>query len=187
MKHTLAPLAAALFLLGAGSAHSMDMTQRKPGLWEVQTSTQGGPMAQMPDMGETLAKMPPEQRAMVERMMKERGVGMGGKPNSFRYCMTKAQVERDDMQTDPDTECTKKVSNTSASSGTFSFSCKRKDGSTMSGEGRVSDVTPESYAMDMHMKVQGGQGQAMDMQVSQKARWLGADCQGLKPLGQAGK
>ena len=169
----------------AVAGHAADFPKRKPGLWEVQTSTQGTGMPQggMPDMNEAMSKMSPEQRAMVERMMKDRGVGMGGKPHSFRYCLTQERAERERVpQPDADTECTHKVDGSSSSEATFSFSCKRKDGSTVEGHGRAHDLTPESYATEVDMKMQHD-GKPMDVHTQQKGKWLGTDCQGLKPLG----
>jgi hypothetical protein len=183
LRYLLIAMTGALAL----GSQAADFAKRKPGLWEVQSSTQGAglPQGGMPDMSEAMKKMSPEQRAMVEKMMKERGVGMGGKPNSFRYCLTKERAERESVpkpQPDPDTECTHNVSSTSPSEARFSFSCKRKDGSTVEGQGRAHDLTPESYATEVDMTVQH-QGKPMQIHSEQKGRWLGADCQGLKPLG----
>ena len=181
MKHAVL-IAAAVAL--AASAQAADPAKRKPGLWEVQTQTQGAgmPAGGMPDMNEAMKNMSPQQRQMMEQMMKERGVGMGAKPHSFRYCLTKEKAERDFVpQTDPDTDCTHTMNSTSATEAKFSFSCKRKDGSTVQGEGRAHDLTPESYAMDMRMKMQH-EGKPMDMTMAQKGKWLGSDCKGLKPM-----
>jgi hypothetical protein len=178
---------AALAAAVCAPAAAQTLTKRKPGLWEVQTTTQGqgaGAGQQPPNMKEMMESMPPAQRAQVEKMMKERGVGMASKPNSFRYCMTKEQAERDpSVSPDPDTQCSNKMNASSPKEATFSFQCTRKDGSTMQGEGRAYDLTPESYAMDMRMQMQH-QGQPMQMQIQQKGRWLGADCQGIKPIGE---
>lgn len=181
-RYLIALMTASLAL----GSHAADPAKRRPGLWEVQSTTQGAglPQGGMPDMGEAMKNMSPEQRAMVEKMMKERGVGMGAKPNSFRYCLSKEQAERDSVpKPDPDTDCTHKMTPVSSSEAKFSFSCKRKDGSTVEGQGHAYDLTPESYAMDLRMQAQH-QGQPMDMQMKQKGRWLGADCQGLKPMGR---
>jgi hypothetical protein len=177
-------IALTLASLALGS-QAADPPKRKPGLWEVQTSTQGAgvPQGGMPDMNEAMKNMSPEQRAMVEKMMKDRGVGVGAKPNSFRYCLTKERAEREFVpQPDPDTECTHHMDSTSSSEAKFSFSCKRKDGSTVQGQGRAYNLTPESYASEVDMKMQH-QGKPMQLHTEQKGKWLGADCQGLKPLG----
>jgi hypothetical protein len=169
-----------LLLCAAGLLSAAPMTARKPGLWEVQTQNSAGAM---PNVQEMLDKLPPAQRAQVQQAMKQHGVAAGQAPNSYRYCMSAAQVDSDAMPpTDPDTHCTRTAGPSSAGEGTFSFSCKRKDGSSVEGQGRAYDMTPESYAMDMTMTMQA-QGQPMKMTVQQKGRWLGADCKGLKPLG----
>ncbi len=174
---------ACLLALAASAQAQQHLVKRKPGLWEVQNTTKSPDMPKMPDMNEAMGKMSPEQRAMVEQMMKDRGVGIGAKPNSFRYCLTKQQAEGDVMPpADPETQCTHKISETSATSAKFSFSCKRKDGSSVEGEGRAFDLTPESYATTMNMRMQH-EGRQMQMQSEQKGKWLGADCKGLKPLG----
>jgi hypothetical protein len=182
-----------LLVLAAASlalaSHAADQPKRKPGLWEVQSTTQGTGMpggggGGMADMNEAMSKMSPEQRAMVERMMKERGVGAGAKPHSFRYCLSKEAAEREwaPPKPDADTECTHQVSSTSSSSANFSFNCKRKDGSTVEGQGRAHDLTPESYAAEIDMKMQHD-GKPMEVHTQQSGKWLGADCKGLKPMG----
>lgn len=183
MKSIALPLAVALAVV-ALAAQAADPARRKPGLWEVQSKTEGGGMpGGMPDTGEAMSKMSPDQRAMVERMMKERGVGTGAKPHSFRYCLTKERAEKDFVpQNDSEADCTHNVNHSSSSEAKFSFSCKRKDGSTVDGEGRAYNLSPESYAMDMHMKMVHD-GKPMEMSMQQQGKWLGSDCKGLKPLG----
>jgi hypothetical protein len=181
-------------LLAAAGAFSLvaqaaDGPQRKPGLWEVESTVHGNGL---PDasaqMQESMAKMSPQQRAMVEEMMKKHGVAMGGPghPHSFRYCLSPEQAAREAVpqaQPDADTHCTRQLDKTSATEAKFSFSCQRKDGSTVKGEGRAYDLSPESYAMSLHMTMQRN-GQPMELQTEQKGHWVGANCQGLKPLGQ---
>jgi hypothetical protein len=160
---------------------------RKPGLWEVESTVHANgmpdPSAQMQD---SLSKMSPQQRAMVEQMMKQHGVAMGPHSHSFRFCLSPEQASRESVpqvQPDADTQCTRKIDQTSVSEAKFSFSCQRKDGSTVQGDGRAYDLTPESYAMNLHMTMQRN-GQPMTMDTEQKGHWIGADCQGLKPMGK---
>jgi hypothetical protein len=177
LKHVL-PILCALALASAATAQA-DTGKRKAGLWEVQTTTNVGGA----DMSDALAKVPPEQRAMVEQMMKQRGLGAGAKPSSFRYCVSKEQAEKDfQPRTDPDSDCQHTMSPMSGNEVKFSFSCKRKDGSTASGEGRAYDLTPESYALQMSMHATH-QGRPMDMKTEQKGHWVGADCGAIKPSG----
>jgi hypothetical protein len=176
--------AAAAFSLAAQAG---SMPQRKPGLWEVESTVhaQGMPDASA-QMEESLGKMSPQQRAMVEQMMKQHGVAMGPRAHSFRFCLSPEQASREavpQVQPDADTQCTRNIDKTSPTEAKFSFSCKRKDGSTVQGDGRAYDLTPASYAMNLHMTMQRN-GQPMTVDTEQKGHWVGADCQGLKPLGQ---
>lgn len=176
MKLALVALAAAV---ACAAALAQSGTPRKPGLWEVQTQHAG---AGMPDMAKMLADMPPAQRAQVEQMMKERGVAAGGAPSSFRYCLSPEKAAQEPMaQADPDTKCDHKVGSKAAGETRFSFTCTGKDGTKMQGEGRTFDTTPERYAMEMNTKTTRD-GQPMEMRMTQRGKWLGADCKGLKPL-----
>jgi hypothetical protein len=180
----LRTLSLALALAGAAAAvQAADpVFHRKPGLWEMQMTNQGGGAA-MPDMHDAMSKMSPEQRAMVEKMMKDRGVGTGGKPNSMQFCLTKEQADKAfEPHTEPGTDCKHDVSQTSSSEAKFSFSCTRKDGTRVEGNGRAYDLTPESYKVDVHTKTVHD-GKPIEMDMKQQGHWLGADCKGLKPIG----
>ena len=53
--------------------------------------------AQLAQMQQQLASMPPEPRKMVEDMMARQGAGMGGKPNPVRLCNSPEQAERSEV------------------------------------------------------------------------------------------
>jgi len=88
------PLLATSLLLGCALGASAQTM--KPGLWEISHKTQFGSgemNKEMAAMQEQMAKMPPEQRKMMEDMMAKRGLAMGaGGPGggmSIKMCMTK--------------------------------------------------------------------------------------------------
>jgi len=56
----------------------------KPGLWQIQMEREVNGQ-KMPDMSERLKNMSPEKRAQFEAMMKQHGVGMGGRPSQVCY------------------------------------------------------------------------------------------------------
>ena len=92
----LATLALAVAWLPA-SAQSL-----KPGLWEINNKMKNDPRMDqaMADMQKQLAGMPPEQRKQMEAMMAQRGVRMApaaGGGMTIQMCMTKEQVERNDV------------------------------------------------------------------------------------------
>jgi hypothetical protein len=126
--------------------------------------------------------MPPEQRARIQAAMGKRGAAAGNMgATHFRYCLTPERAAKESFaKPEPDADCTHQVTQSSATEVKFSFSCKRKDGSTEKGEGRAWNITPESYQMSMQMSGTDHTGKPMDLKVEQKGQWLGSDCKGVK-------
>jgi hypothetical protein len=150
-------------------ASAQTLPQRKPGLWEVQTQTQGAMAEMQKQMDETLARMPPAQRQQMEAMMRQQGVGMTNKPGTLRICVSPAMAAREGLhQPDPEMKCQHKFTPVSSREARYAFTC--------TGPG-----SPEGYQSESTIKGQH-QGRPMTTQFKQSARWLGADCQGLKPL-----
>jgi hypothetical protein len=179
-------LCIAVAALCAG-AQAQTLTKRKPGLWEVQQTQQSGQVAgqKMPSQAEMqamMAQMPPAQRAQMEKIMREQGVGLTDKPNVMRHCLSKEMAERDPtaQAPDPNMKCEHQVVPVSSSEAKFAFTCTGPQGG-VKGEGRGWDITPEGYKTSMAM--QGTvNGQPMSMKMEQTAKWLGADCKGIKPM-----
>src|SRR5579863_7235884 len=93
MKTTIFAILTALAPLAA-SAADIKPIDVKPGLWEttVKNDVTGMPAMQMPQIPEeTLNRMPPEQRARVEAMMKGRGAGG---TNTSKSCITQEMVNQ---------------------------------------------------------------------------------------------
>ncbi len=186
MNTRLRPLQSLLFLSCglalSGAVAAQTLTARKPGLWELKTTHQGGPMADaQKQMEAAMASMPPAQRKQMEEMMRKQGVGVGGQPGVMRICVSPAMAARQDFaQPDPKDNCQHKVTPVSSSEAKFSFTCKGDDGPS-SGEGRLWDLTPEGYKSQMKLQSRH-EGKPVTMDVQQSARWVGADCQGIKPL-----
>lgn len=80
--------AAAALLLAAGLSHAQET---RPGLWEFKTEMKypGQPdlEAQMAEMREQLANLPPEVREMLEKQMASAGISMG-EGGTIRMCIT---------------------------------------------------------------------------------------------------
>lgn len=82
----------------AFAAYGQLLTQRKPGLWELQYTLEGAQAeAEQQRMTERLKSMPPERRAQMEAAMAQRGTGMtlgpDGKPIvKMRFCLTAEEV-----------------------------------------------------------------------------------------------
>jgi hypothetical protein len=170
-----------LAIVVAAGANAQSL-QRKPGLWEIEMGGSGAGM-NMPNMQEHMAQMPPEQRAKMEEYMKQRGMSFGANSMKMRVCLTPQDVkeEKDSMDSflkkgRNDDNCTSKALSRSATEIRFSAVCKDADGETREMQGRVYDISPEHYSMELngHSKERG------EMKMQQKARWLSADCGNVK-------
>ena len=174
----LQPLLAIPFLLG--SARAANAQTLKPGLWDVNTKMQGGLGNQMAAMQEEMAKMPPEQRKMMQDMMAKQGATMGAAgPGSIssKVCLTKEMIERNEM---PATQgdCTSTTSPRIGNTMKMAFTCSKPPSS---GEGQITYVSSEAYAIKMTVNsATRGKGEKMEMESSSK--WLGTDCGSVQPI-----
>lgn len=167
-------------LLAAGIAcASPRMPEREPGLWELRMSQDA--LGDMLKSAQAAMKgMPEEQRKMLEEMMAGSGV-MLGQPNIIRECVTPEMVksEFEPVIDDPGMKCSGMKWSGSASEGSYTMTCTNADG-TWDIEGRIWDATSRSYKSTMTMKGTVN-GQPVSTTISHEARWVGADCQGVKP------
>lgn len=173
-------LAAALLL--AGSSLNAWSQKLAPGLWEqsVTMKTQSGQLEQgMAQMQKELARMPPDQRKMMEQMMASRGVGMAtGQPTTMRVCITPEQAARDQMP-QHDGRCKQTEMQRSGSTVRFKFSCTGNP--PTSGEGEYTLESSKAHSgRTVINTVAAGKPERMEMQ--SRGRWLAADCGTLKPL-----
>jgi hypothetical protein len=176
--HALIPLAL------AAACVSAQAQKVAPGLWETQTEMKIGNadmQAQMKRAQEQMAKMPPEQRKMMEDMMAKQGVQMGsaagGKP-SFRHCVSKEQAERGDVPQDADGRCKRDSMDKSGSTLRFKFSCTNPPST---GSGEFNFISDKAYTMKMVVDGTSAKGQPGTMEMNSSAKWLSADCGTLKP------
>jgi Protein of unknown function (DUF3617) len=163
-----------------GSAQSV-----KPGLWEVtsQVQLQGGQStggAAAANLQAELAKLPPEQRKMVEDMMAKNGVGIkpGGTGTALRVCISKEMAERSLLPTAQRGDCKAETSQRSVSGMAIKFTCTNPPSS---GEGQVSFSGDSAYSMKMAVTTTV-QGKPEKANISASGQWLAADCGAVKPL-----
>jgi Protein of unknown function (DUF3617) len=170
-----------LFILLALSAMALwaaDMVHLniKEGLWQT-TSTR-----LMTGMGippEALAKMSPEQRAHVEAMMKQNGLGTPA-TDVNKECITKEKLEKQlaFSSTNPSEDCTHTVVNSSASKLDMKIHCAGKDNNS-DGTFVLEVVNPESVKGKMQLAM-NSKGRNMSMDMSFTGRYLGSDCGDIK-------
>lgn len=159
----IAPLCAQASPLGA-----------KPGAWKTTVTTQmsGLPKGAMPKISkEQLAKLPPERRAMVEKMMAMRE----GKPvTSIAKSCLKASDNLDKLMANNQPDCKRKVIKKTATSVEVEISCKRGKHSSH-GHIKIRAVTPKEVVSTADVTGDNG----FKMHVTTKAHWLGSSCKGI--------
>jgi len=151
------------------------------GLWEVTSTHSMSGMPAMPSIPpETLAKMPPEQRAKIEAMMKG---GMGAPKTEVRKdCITKEKLDKQMAFDQNRQECTRTIVSSTGSKLEMKIHCagQGKD-QQMSTDGTflVETSGPNSAKGSMHA-VTSGNGQTMNIDFTFNSKYLGPACGDVK-------
>lgn len=168
------------------SGNSFAQSTLKQGLWEVKPISQvrdGKDMtAQMAaareQMRKSLANMPPERRKQMEAMMGQGGTTGGG---ATRICVSAAMAARDKPMVDSEGRCEPAKVARSGNKSSFEFNCTT-EGRSMVGKGE-SITSGDVVTTRMDMTTTDTQGRHT-MQSEVQMKYLGADCQGVKPIDQ---
>jgi hypothetical protein len=172
------------FIVVVPAAHAT--TLMKPGLWEASVTKQvmdGKDMtAQMnaaqAQMHEQLSKMTPAQRQQMEKMM-------GGQkmPNmgAQRLCISPEMASQDKPFMPSDSKCEPVKYQRNGNKVTFELNCT-SDGHATVGKGE-SVTEGDNVTSRMDMTITDARGRHT-MQSESQMRYLGSDCQGIKPLDQ---
>lgn len=179
-KRTHCQALVTLTLLAAASAPALAQSI-KPGLWTIENKVGGNPEMEkaMAQMQAQLASMPPAQRKQMEAMMGKNGVSMAASgAMAVKVCMTPEMVERQQMPTQTQGDCTSKIDSRTGNTLKISFTCSNP---VSSGQGIYTFEGDKAYTMKMAVKSQDG-GQTRNMTMDAKGQWLSADCGGVKPL-----
>lgn len=177
MKKTLLSL---LLPFLAAPAPAADM---KAGLWEVRTIRQlvdGQDMqAQMRQMQQQMASLPPEQRRQMEAMMRQQGIGIGP-GGATRLCISEEMARRDTPVIDPDGRCQPTKTSRSGNTVRYEFDCMI-EGRRSQGRGE-STFSGNTVHARMEMVTTDASGRHT-LQSESQMTWLGPDCKGLAPVG----
>lgn len=158
----------------AAVAHAQTAPPIKPGLWQVQSERSiDGQKA--PDLGEHMKNMPPEMRKRMEANMKQRGIDMSGGPGQMKMCQTRESLERGQWQGEA-TNCKTDFSSRTGSSWKWRSVCPESV-----SEGEATFTSADSYTVKTVTNTTR-QGKATRMDMTLKAKFLGADCGDLKPV-----
>lgn len=173
-------------MLALASAAVSAETAMKPGLWEMRVVKQlmdGQDMAAqraaaMAQMRQSLASMPPAQRKQMEQMMGGQGLP-GQNADAQRICVSPEMAARDKPMS-PDARCETTRFERSGNKTSFEMKCP-----DMSGKGEsIAAGDTITTRMDMTMTDERGRH---TMQSESQMKFLGPDCQGLKPADQLAK
>lgn len=164
----------------------------RAGLWEVtnvrqttdgrdttaQTAAASRQMAQ-----EAMTRMTPEQRKQMEAMMGGQGSGPGTAGVLHRVCISPAMAARGKPFIEPQGNCPPSKFNRTGNKTTFEFNCMR-NGMGAAGKGE-SVITSDTISTRADMTLSQPRGNHT-MHSESQMKYLGRDCQGIKPLDELG-
>lgn len=146
----------------------------KEGLWELTITHSMSGMPAVPNIPpDALAKMPPEQRARFEAMMK-------GTPSTDvrKECVTKEKLEKHSAFSASRGDCTRTVVNSTGSKMEVKFHCEDKQTSS-DGTLLVEAIGSDNVKSTMH-SVTNASGHTMNMDFAITSKYLGPDCGDVK-------
>ena len=143
----------------------------KPGAWEMTMNLANEANFIPPD---ALAKMPADQRAKMEAMMRARGGQSQARVH--RTCVTQQDLDQNTILKDEsEGGCTTKLVSRTSTRLVYQQICASPQPSTTNVT--VDAPTPETVSIIMDRMLAGAAGSGK-MEI--KGRWLGASCAGLK-------
>jgi hypothetical protein len=146
----------------------------KEGLWEMTVTHSMSGMPAMPDIPpDVLAKMPPEQRARMEAMMK------GGPSTDVRKeCITKEKIEKNSAFSNNRGDCTRTVVNSTGSKLEVKIHCEEKQAST---DGTlVLETAGSDHVKGTMQSATNANGHTMNMNFTFSSKYLGPACGDVK-------
>jgi hypothetical protein len=141
----------------------------KPGYWETTTVTASSGMPQMP--AEALARIPAEQRAQMEAMMKRMGSN-GPSTHTDRSCVTAEDIKEGmlkAMKNDATDRCERRVVKATAQRHEYEFKC----GGEVAATGRMVVEVQDSEHVRGEMDMKSPR---MNMNIKFTSRRLGTSC-----------
>lgn len=163
----------------AGAFAQSPLENREPGLWEVRL-VDGSSLASLAlGVQKAVTNLPEGQRKQMEQLLGGSSLKL---PTVTRYCVT-PDMKRADFKTElarQNVNCSELDYQESGGTGRFAFVCTNPDGD-WTGEGKVSEATAKQFRTDAKVQAKY-KGQRLAWDMTHEGRWLGADCQGVKPV-----
>jgi hypothetical protein len=158
------------------AADSIARLNIKEGLWEV-TSTHS--MTGMSIPPENLAKMPPEERARVEAMMKQNGFG-APLTEVKKECITREKLDKQVAFTANTSKCTRTIVSSTGSKLEMKLRCER-EGKENEGDGTfLLEVVSPDMIKGTAKFASISRGRGMNMDFTFDGRYLGSACGDVK-------
>jgi hypothetical protein len=178
-----------VFLIPASwAADEIKPFDAKPGLWETTTKMEMPGIPAMPAMPqipeETLAKMPPAQRAQLEVMIKSRSSAGGPGATTTKVCMTAESLSWAAAFAHNNPSCTTKIVNASSSKQEIHMDCAQGRTRT-AGDMVVERIDSEHVkgVMDMKTSMEGA-AQTTNMKMTFDTKFVSPECGDVKPFGE---
>ena len=147
----------------------------KPGLWEVHSEREvDGKKAAAP--ADRMKNLPPEARAKMEAMMKERGVSMGD-GGATRVCLTKESLAAGRLQAEA-AGCKTDYSTRTSNTWKFHSSCPTMK---VESDGEIVFSGSDSYTMTVSSTVSSMSPPRLS-KTTMNGKRLGDSCGDLQPL-----
>ncbi|SPE28716.1 hypothetical protein SBA6_1110002 [Candidatus Sulfopaludibacter sp. SbA6] len=175
--HLITRISLAFALLSCSAIWAADTVQPlniKPGLWETTRTMKTSGQLLMPlEAREAKARMPPEQRAKAEEVMKEYA-NMAAKPTVHRDCLKKEDLDKPLIKLEDIGEsCTRTILAASASKQEMRLQCTA-DGKAgaQNFSFRLDVIDSENFKSSMQGTASDGTG-TMGMNSTVTAKWIG--------------
>jgi len=156
------------------AADNISPLNAKEGLWEVTVTHSMSGMPAPPNIPpDALAKLPPDQRARIEGMMK-------GTPTTDvrKECVTKEKLAKSAAFSANRGDCTRTVVNSTGSKLELKFHCEEKQSSS-DGTFVMEAISSDSVKGTMH-SVTNANGHTMNMDFTITSKYLGPACGDVK-------
>ena len=170
------PRLAALSLLSLTLLPAHAQPKILPGLWEFSSGdiqVDGQQMPGMDAMLEQMQNLPADQRRMMEEMLAAQGVKLGGK--GVQICLSKAQVEADELPFKDDPACTQEITERGDKLWKFRFECP-----DARGQGETRFISDKEFVSTVDSEYRQGT-ETGSSRIESHARWIADDCGTLKP------
>jgi len=163
------------------AADTPAMLNVKEGLWET---TMTNSISGMPSQSDMLANLPPDQRARMEELLKQRGMSMNGNTTTSKSCVTKEKIEKGMAFANENRQnCTRDIVSSSPTHTEVKYHCEMSDKNgrktTSEGSLNIDAVNSDTTKGTVHT-VMSSNGHDTTMDMTFTSKYLGPSCGDVK-------